>query len=173
MTTLLISSASALISHRYTLGKLWEDAAIVARAEVIKSSSHKEGHRIFTRYHLKVNELYQYKLIDQPDFRKDKLIAHLPGGESNGIKQSVPGIPFLRQGKEYIFFLRCPSYERCVPLGYGQGLWIRQESAETWRSIDEAHKQGPFTLEQLLSQRGRAVHVNESQGLSPPNVAQP
>ena len=163
----MASSASALISQHYSLRDLWGSASIVVKARVIDRSFHREKGRIYTKYRLEALE--HFKGHSTTEF-----MAHWPGGAVDGLRQVVPGIPEMKPSQEYIVFLRCPTLSRCVPLGYGQGIWKRGELKESWRSLAEMSKLGELSLEQLLApQSVERSKPSEFQHHSPQVEAQP
>lgn len=168
--TVSSSGVYGLVSHPYSLEKLWTEASIVIKARVKMSSVLREGQRNFTRYQLDTSEIYQVKgQYSRLQIQTAEINAHLPGGEKDGLSQVVLGVPRMEKSKEYILFLRCPSIDRCVPLGYGQGVWAFDEETKGWRALDHTLVPTSLTLAQLVESKP----LSGSQPHSPQVEARP
>lgn len=169
-------SAHALTMRAYTLSELWQEADVVALAEVKSMRFEKRKGRVITLYNFEMQTLYQSKFKSHD--HQTPLNVILPGGQDGHLEQRVLGIPTLKLGAQYLAFLRCPTIDRCMPVGYGQGLWIAQSSnpvlwgqlveGVTWRG---AHSTPSLYSFKSLTQKPEII--DESQHHSLPNVAQP
>jgi hypothetical protein len=114
----------AMVAHAATLQQLSMDqmnqlATSVVRARVTGSSADFAANAgsptIYTHYKLAVSEVWKGGATAE---------VELPGGDVNGVKQSFPGVPELKVGSEYIFYLwKSPSTGIVHTLGLTQGIF--------------------------------------------------
>ncbi len=108
-------SASAATLQHLTLDQMTEDATAIVRARVTGSSASFTGATIYTHYKLQVSEVWKGSGAAE---------VMLPGGETAGYRQSFPGVPALKTGAEYVFFLwRSGSTGITHLVGLTQGLF--------------------------------------------------
>ncbi len=190
MIALTVNDGLCLLIHEYSLSKLWKEADLVVRGEIIGQRVQRQRGRIFTSYEVSISSVFQMRspLLIDGGKSQQKIECHLPGGVMGDLSQAVSGIPQLQAATEYVIFLRCPQPERCVPLGYGQGIWRAIDDAqENWKSLSSetiirqttspmGHNQEVnLPVERSLTELLRGHHAlrGESQPHSRPTVAQP
>ena len=61
----------------------------------------------------------------------DSIAVRLPGGETGGRRQVIPGAPVLRQGELVVVFLKARGPAMLTPLGFGQGVFRVMRDART------------------------------------------
>ncbi len=115
---------SVVAVHAATLQQLSMDqmsqlATSVVRAKVTGSSASlypgTGSGTIYTRYKLDVSEIWKGTAVSE---------VLLPGGQTNGQRQSFPGVPELRIGSEYILFLwKSPTTGIIHTIGLTQGIF--------------------------------------------------
>jgi len=121
---LVFASAGAASLHAATLQQLSMDqmsrlATNVVRARVTGASSSlvlgAATPTIYTHYKLAVTETWKGSGVSE---------VMLPGGDLNGQKQSFPGVPELKVGKEYVLFLwKSPTTGIMHAIGLTQGIF--------------------------------------------------
>jgi hypothetical protein len=169
--------AHALTMRAYTLPELWQEADVIALAKVKSLHFEKRKGKVITIYQFELQTMYQskFKTHDQ----QMPLNVILPGGQDGDLEQRVIGIPTLKVGTQYLGFLRCPTIDRCMPVGYGQGLWVAQPNHPVlWGQLIEGvtwHDRLNSTPSQysFKSLTQKPEITDESQHHSLPNVAQP
>jgi hypothetical protein len=120
----LTAVASTMVTSGATLQQLSMDqmgqaATSIVRARVIASSASLYASpgspTIYTHYKLSVSEVWKGTAAVE---------VMMPGGDFNGQKQSFPGVPELRVGGEYLFFLwKSPSTGIVHTIGLTQGVF--------------------------------------------------
>ena len=111
----LCTVASAATLQQISLDQMTQSATAIVRARVTGSTASFTGSTIYTHYKLQVTETWK-------GFPAAELM--LPGGTANGYKQSVPGVPQLQTGTEYVMFLWTSSSTGITHLvGLTQGLY--------------------------------------------------
>src|SRR5581483_6566895 len=93
---LSVFAASAATIQQLSMDQLAQAATAVVRARVVSSAASFTGTTIYTHYKLQIEETWK-------GFPTSDVM--LPGGASNGVRQSFPGVPQLAVGGEYVLFL--------------------------------------------------------------------
>jgi len=112
----LLSHASTLVSLDLPELVFMSEAIIVGR--VVKSSSFLEGSRIYTVHDVSVTESIN---SDTALDRKEIEVMTL-GGKTEHFSQKVLGEAELKEGSQYLLFLKCRDYH-WVPAGMAQGAY--------------------------------------------------
>src|ERR1700691_5338728 len=81
-----------------SLNDLISKSTTIVQAQVTASSASYTGTVIYTHY--KVSVLAQWKGPTQ-----SAIDVMVPGGTANGMRQTVPGVPQLVTGQQYVLFL--------------------------------------------------------------------
>ena len=81
-----------------SLNDLIAKSTTIVRAQVTAASASYTGSVIYTHY--KVSVLAQWKGPSQ-----NTVDVMVPGGTANGMRQTVPGVPQLVTGQQYVLFL--------------------------------------------------------------------
>ncbi len=112
---LLVCVAPAVTLQQLSVDQMSQAATAIVRARVTGSSAGFTGSTIYTHYQLQVTESWK-------GFRPREVAV--PGGVANGYRQSVPGVPQLSIGTEYIMFLWTSGTTGITQLvGLSQGLF--------------------------------------------------
>jgi hypothetical protein len=107
--------AAAATLQQLTLDQMTQDATAIVRARVTAASASFSGATIYTHYKLQVSELWKGSSAAE---------VMLPGGVAGGYRQSFPGVPILKTGAEYVFFLWTSGSTGITHLvGLTQGLF--------------------------------------------------
>ncbi len=112
---LAVSLAPAATLQQLSMDQMTQSATAIVRAKVTGVSASFTGKSIYTHYKLQIEETWK-------GFPPSEVL--LPGGTANGFKQSVPGVPQLQIGGEYVMFLWTSSSTGITHLvGLTQGLF--------------------------------------------------
>ena len=108
--------------QQLSMDQMTQSATAIVRARVVGSSASFTGSAIYTHYRLQVSETWKGQAPAE---------VMLPGGIANGYRQSIPGVPTLTAGTEYIFFLWTSSQTGITHLvGMTQGLFYLNPQAD-------------------------------------------
>ncbi len=108
-------AARAATLQHLTLDQMTQDATAIVRARVTGSSASFTGATIYTHYKLHISEVWKGSGAAE---------LMLPGGDAGGYRQSFPGVPALKTGGEYVFFLWTSGSTGITHLvGLTQGLF--------------------------------------------------
>jgi hypothetical protein len=111
---------------------------------VVGSSASFTGSAIYTHYKLQVTETWKGTAAAE---------VMLPGGIANGYRQSIPGVPTLTVGSEYVLFLWTSSQTGITHLvGMSQGLFYLNPQAD-----GSTLAARPLVGEVMLDGNGRRV----------------
>ena len=114
LTALLPSPATTL--QRLSVDDLVEKSTGVVRATAKPENSFQRNGMIYTSYRLEVRESLKGNPVTE-------LEVVVPGGDYQGLHQTVTGSPELRTGIEYVvFYWTGPSGMNYI-VGLGQGLF--------------------------------------------------
>ncbi|MGI8743271.1 MAG: hypothetical protein ACR2NN_12005 [Bryobacteraceae bacterium] len=124
MRTVLITGALVgLLAplHATTLQQLSLDDMIRQSSEIVRGTVQctgfgLRGSTLYTNYRVKVSEQWKGTSVLQLDFA-------VPGGFSNGIRQTYAGAPSLRDGQEFVLFLWTSRSGLRQLIGLSQGLF--------------------------------------------------
>jgi hypothetical protein len=111
---------------------------------VVGTSTSFTGSTIYTHYKLQVTETWKGSAAAE---------VMLPGGVANGYRQSIPGVPALTVGTEYLLFLWTSSQTGITHLvGMAQGLFHLSTQADGSTLATR-----PLVGELMLDANGRRV----------------
>jgi hypothetical protein len=114
--------APAATLRQLSMDQMTQSATAIVRARVTGVSASFIGSTIYTHYKLQILETW--KGFPGPE-------VMLPGGTANGYKQSVPGVPALKPGTEYVMFLWTSSSTGITHLvGLTQGVFNVLQQAD-------------------------------------------
>jgi hypothetical protein len=99
-----------------SLNDLIVKSTTIVQAQVTGSSASFTGTVIYTHY--KVSVLAQWKGPTQ-----SAIDVMVPGGTANGMRQTVPGVPQLVTGRQYVLFLWTSNQGRTYTMGFTQGVF--------------------------------------------------
>jgi len=99
-----------------SLNDLISKSTTIVQAQVTGSSASYTGSVIYTHYQVSV--LAQWKGPAQ-----SAIDVMVPGGTAKGMRQTVPGVPQLATGRQYVLFLWKSSHARTYTLGFTQGVF--------------------------------------------------
>ncbi len=113
--TILSSSLYATTVQRFDLEDLTGNAAHIFVGACQTVSTEEVDGQVFTRYHFAVTQT----LKGDP---RQSLELLLPGGEFQGRRVRIPGMPAFVPGEELVLFLTSPNQRgHAWPVGLGQG----------------------------------------------------
>lgn len=139
----LVPSVRATTLEQITLDEMAQKSTAIVRAKVTGSRSGTRSGNIYTYFRLQVLENWKGQAITK---------VAVPGGEADGIRQSVSGAPELKPGQEYVLFLWTSRSGLTQIIGLSQGLY--RLSGE---SSGEAVAQRPASSELMLNRSGLPV----------------
>lgn len=125
MRSVFIGSALAALLlapvHATTLQQLSLDDMIRKSSEIVRGVVHGtgsgfRGSTLYTNYRVQISEQWKGSSGAGVDFA-------VPGGVSNGIRQTYAGAPTLAEGQEFIFFLWTGRSGMRQLIGLSQGLF--------------------------------------------------
>jgi len=141
---LVAGAASALTLQQLSLDQMTQSATAIVRARVVGTSNSLTGSTIYTHYKLQVTETWKGTAAAE---------VMLPGGIANGYRQSIPGVPALTVGTEYVLFLWTSSQTGITHLiGMSQGLFYLSSQADGSTLATR-----PLVGELMLDANGRRV----------------
>jgi hypothetical protein len=129
-----------------SLNDLISKSTTIVQAQVAASSASYTGTMIYTHY--KINVLAQWKGSAQ-----SAIDVMVPGGTAKGIRETIPGVPQLIVGQQYVLFLWTSSQGHTYPIGFTQGVFDLLPDA----SGNITAVQMPTTETILAPGTGRAV----------------
>ena len=89
----------------------------IVRGQVASSYTALSGQAVYTHYKITVTETWKGSVGSTVD-------VALPGGVSNGIRQTFPGVPQLSPGVDYVLYLwTSPQTGMTFPTGFSQGIF--------------------------------------------------
>jgi hypothetical protein len=120
------SLVQAATLQQLSMDQMTDLATAVVRARVTGASaaiSIASGTpTIYTHYQLQVSEVWKGSALSE---------VAMPGGTVNGRHQEFPGVPELKIGSEYVFFLwKSPTTGTIQTLGLTQGIFEVSEQAD-------------------------------------------
>jgi hypothetical protein len=113
---LLAGSVGAVTLERLSLEEMIDASTLVVRGTVSGAKGSSSGSVIQTDYRVAVAEVLK------GDAAAGELTVSLPGGEAGGVRQTLAGVPSLRSGEQYVFFLWRARSGRLLLVGMSQGL---------------------------------------------------
>ena len=102
--------------QRLTLDDMIVKSTAIVRGTVTGSKASVNGPMIYTHYAIQVTERYKGGAQDGQD-------AAIPGGASNHLRQTFPGVPELQTGQEYVLFLWTGPSGLTQIIGLTQGVF--------------------------------------------------
>jgi hypothetical protein len=108
--------AQAATLERLSLDDMIGQSTAIIRGKVTGSNAAMSGTIIFTYYTIQVSE--QYKGPAQ-----NAVTVAVPGGAANHLSQTFPGVPQLKTGDEFVFFLWTGNSRITQIIGLTQGLF--------------------------------------------------
>jgi hypothetical protein len=121
LTAICLCTAQAATLEQLTLDQMAEKATTVVRATVTGSSTSVVNATVYTHYKLRIAEKWK-----GPELAE----VMVPGGQAGKFQQSFPGVPELKEGKEYVLFLWKSSVGIVHLLGLSQGVFELSAPAE-------------------------------------------
>ena len=129
-----------------SLNNLITQSTTIVQAQVTASSASYTGTVIYTHYQVSV--LAQWKGAAQTT-----IDVMVPGGTVKGMRQTVPGVPQLAIGRQYVLFLWTSSQGRIYTMGLTQGVFtLSRDSGGTIQA-----RQMPTTETIISPVSGQAV----------------
>jgi|SRR5947209_2930614 len=154
MRAVLISGALlALLAplHGTTLQQLSLDDMIRKSTEIVRgkvqcTGSMFRGSTLYTSYRIQISEQWKGATASQLDFA-------VPGGISNGVRQTYAGAPALADGQDSVLFLWTSKTGLRQLIGLSQGLFSLTQS-----SSGQAMVVRTGTPEPMVGSNGQPVH---------------
>jgi hypothetical protein len=103
--------------EKLSLEELIDASTLVVRGTVSAAKASTGGSVIQTEYQVAVAEVLK------GDAAAGALTVSLPGGEAGGVRQTLAGVPSMRSGEQYVFFLWRARSGRLLLVGMSQGLF--------------------------------------------------
>lgn len=144
----LTLSVSATTLEQLTIDDMTHKSTAIVRARVTGSHTGTHGTDIYTYFQLQVIETWK------SSGQSNSEVA-VPGGEVDGIRQSVSGAPELRPGHEYVLFLWSSRSGLTQVIGLSQGLFKLSEESSGSGSITLVQR--PAASELMLNRSGFPV----------------
>jgi hypothetical protein len=120
---LLAGSLRAVTLEKLSLEEMIDASTLVVRGTVSAAKAARSGSVIQTEYRVAVDEVLKADAASGQDpAASGELTVSLPGGEAGGVRQTLAGVPSLRSGEQYVFFLWRARSGRLLLVGMSQGL---------------------------------------------------
>lgn len=120
---LLAGSAGAVTLEKLSLEEMIDSSTLIVRGTVGESRPLQNGPLIETEYRVNIAETLKTDGAVLTDSASSPHISiSLPGGVAGGMHQTLAGVPELKAGTEYVFFLWRARSGRLLLLGMSQGL---------------------------------------------------
>lgn len=121
LVPILIAVAAALPGaaatlERLTLDEMIQQSTAIVRGRVSAAGSLQRGPLIYSRWRIQVAERWK-----GPAGSEAEVLT--PGGTFQGVRQSFSGVPVLKEGAEYVFFLWTGRSGLTQIIGLSQGLF--------------------------------------------------
>jgi hypothetical protein len=140
--------------QQLSMDALAVQSTAIIRGQVASSYTAMSGPTIYTHYRISVTETWKGAAGSTVDIA-------LPGGTSNAVRQTFPGVPQLSTGVDYVLYLwTSPQSGLTLPTGFSQGIF----SVTGSNSASLVTSRAP-TSELMLDAKGHPV---QGQGLSMP-----
>ena len=108
---------SGVTMQQLSVDDLAVKSTAIIRGHVVDSYTAMTGPTVYTHYHIAVTETWKGAAGSTID-------VALPGGTTDGIRQSYPGVPQLGTGTDYVLYLwTSPSSGITLPTGFSQGIF--------------------------------------------------
>lgn len=140
---LLIPRTWATTLEQLTLDEMSQKSTAIVRARVTGSHAGMRSGNIYTYFRLEVLDNWKGQAVRE---------VAVPGGEADGIRQTVAGAPELKPGHEYVLFLWTSRSGLTQVMGLSQGLFRLSEEGS-----GEAVAQRPAASELMLNPAGLPV----------------
>jgi hypothetical protein len=143
----LAGSALATTLEQLSLDEMARQSTAIVRARVMGSHAATRSGNIYTYFQIQVLENWKGQGSTE---------VAVPGGEVDGIRQSVTGAPELKTGQEYVLFLWTSRSGLTQVIGFSQGLFkVSEEGSEGGGGVAFARR--PAASELMLDRSGRPV----------------
>jgi hypothetical protein len=120
LTTLILAYGAAALPaatlERLSLNDMIARSTAIVRGKILNSFTETNGPAIYTHYRIQASET----LKGTP---RGMVEIQLPGGVSNGFRQTFAGVPEFKTGDEYVFFLWTGRTGATQVIGLTQGLF--------------------------------------------------
>lgn len=118
----------------------------IVRGRVVDSYSEMMGPTVYTHYHIAVTDTWKGPARGTVD-------VALPGGTSNRIRQTYPGVPQLNIGSDYVLYLWTSSASgMTMPTGFSQGIFAVSGDTPASQQLSRS-----ATAELMLDTNGHPV----------------
>lgn len=112
----LLAASHATTLQQLSLDDMTRKSSEIVRGTVQCTGSGFRGSILYTNYRVKVSEQWKGTAASQFDFA-------VPGGFSNGIRQTYAGAPALTDGQEFVLFFWTGKSGLRQMIGLSQGLF--------------------------------------------------
>lgn len=145
MLLLALAPLRAATLQMLSINDMIQLSTYIVRGKVLGTSASFKGNVIYTHYQVRVVEEFKGPAVQQID-------VAVPGGTSQGYRQTFSGTPLLNTGDEYLFFLWTSKTGTTQILGLSQGLFTITKDANGQISISRA-----ASNEVMVSSSGKQV----------------
>ena len=152
LISLFSTQAHTATVERFRLDQLADQAARVLVVTCIQSEPDLIDGAIYTRYKFTVTET-----VKGP--AQKELELHLPGGQFQGVRSRIAGIPTFAPGSESVLFLTAPNrLGHAWPIGLAQGAFRIERR-------DDGAARVYQRLDGLTVYEGAAKQANQSESI--------
>lgn len=141
----LVTSASAVTLQQLSMDELIGQSTAIVRGRVLTSYAELSHGEVFTHVKVQVSERWKGASADVADIV-------FPGGSVGRVRQSIPGVPMLLEGQEYVLYLWTNRSGLTFVTGFQQGIF-----AVTSGDDGQPTVQRSTTSEMMLDRGGRPV----------------
>lgn len=130
-----VVSLSASTLQQLSLDDMIQKSTVIVRGKPQSSYAAPNGAVIYTHYQVQVSDTYKGSATSQLD-------VVVPGGVTNGRRQSFSGAPALLNGQDYVLFLWTSRNGLTQVIGLSQGLFsVTASSAGQTMVVRSASKE--------------------------------
>lgn len=142
---LAVTPARAVTLQQLSMDDLISQSTAIIRGRVLTSYTTVNGGEVLTHFKVQVSDRWKGVSADVADIV-------FPGGAAGAVRQSIPGIPHLQEGREYVLYLWTNRAGLTFVTGFQQGIFAVSQSADGQLIV-----QRPAISEMLLNRGGRPV----------------
>lgn len=140
------SAAPGVTLQQLSSNELIDQSTAIVRCRVVASFAETIGPEIYTHYRLQISDIWKGANSSLND-------VVFPGGSVGRLQQTVPGVPRLQQGQEYVLYLwTSPSSGLTFVTGFQQGIFHVSRAADGTVTV-----QRDGVSEMMLDSTGRPV----------------
>jgi hypothetical protein len=124
IATLLMGGvcATGTTLEQLSVDQMIRQATMIVRGRVVATSAVQRGNLIYTNHRIQISEVLKGE-------NQQVVEVSVPGGQSGGLRQTIPGAPTLVAGREYLVLIWRGSRGVNHIIGLSQGLFDVQRNA--------------------------------------------